>query len=830
MVSLITFLVLHSFLISQLCHATDTIAHNNILIDGHTLVSNGGNYAMGFFSPGNSKLRYVGIWYNKIPEQTVVWVANRNTPINTSSLGVAKVDERGNLGIFNGMNASTPVWSTNISIPISKHNIGAPSMFYKLLDTGNLVLYDGENNGDFLWQSFDYPTDTRLPGMKIGLNLKSGLTWLLTSWKSRDDPSTGDFTYSIDPTGSPELFIKKGSQKIWRSGPWNGQAFNGVPKMSRNIVFNYTFVNNPDEVYLIAISYNTSVFSRLYLDELGFARRTTWFEDTQKWSNIWSGPEDSCDNYGKCGVFGSCNSNNGQICSCLPGFEPKSQRDWDLKDGSQGCVRKRALSCGNGDGFLKFEKVKLPDTSNARVDMSLGVKECKIKCRNNCSCTGYSSAYADGSGCLAWFGDLTDMRQFTEGGQDFFVRVDAIELENSMKDSKGSSFTKKKLVLLCVLIVTGLLIFIFAFFYLIKKTKRRALTPWERDELASSKFNEEANATFELPVFDLDTLMVATKNFSIANNLGSGGFGSVYKGKLPDGREIAVKRMSMSSGQGVKEFKNEVALIAKLQHRNLVQIIGCCVEKEEKMLIYEYMPNKSLDILLFEQTGSTLLDWNMRREIIFGTARGLLYLHQDSRLRIIHRDLKASNILLDEEMNPKISDFGTAKIFGGNQTQANTNRVIGTYGYMSPEYAMDGLFSMKSDVFSFGVLLLEIISGKKNNGYYHEGPSMNLIKHAWELWTDDRPFELVDHSMVNSFPEHEVAKFIQVGILCVQEKAKDRPTMSSVIFMLGNEATIPIPKQPAFVLTSKPNTLNASTMGTSSCSLSEISTGIVEGR
>ncbi|KAK9085001.1 hypothetical protein Sjap_025412 [Stephania japonica] len=439
--------------------------------------------------------------------------------------------------------------------------------------------------------------------------------------------------------------------------------------------------------------------------------------------------------------------------------------------------------------------------------MSLGIEDCAIECRNNCSCTGYASADVNGSGCLAWFGDLVDMREYTDGGQDFFVRVDAIELENAMRGSRGSS-TKKKVVLLCALIAVGLLIFISAFYcWFIRKGKSRGLA--QREGLQRLLFNlsttlesrEETNAKFELPTFDLNTIMVATENFSLDNKLGSGGFGSVYKGRLPDGREIAVKRLSKSSGQGVKEFKNEVVLIAKLQHRNLVQILGCCVEEEEKMLIYEYMPNKSLDFLLFDRTRSTSLDWGMRRNIILGIARGVLYLHQDSRLRIIHRDLKASNILLDAEMNPKISDFGMARIFGGNQTQGNTNRVVGTFGYMSPEYAMDGLFSTKSDVFSFGVLLLEIISGKKNSGFFCEDPSMNLIQHVWELWEDGRTLEIVDPSTGDSFSEQEVMKFIQVGILCVQENAKDRPTMLSVVFMLGNETTIPTPRQPAFIMT-----------------------------
>ncbi|XP_060192675.1 G-type lectin S-receptor-like serine/threonine-protein kinase B120 [Lycium barbarum] len=258
----------------------------------------------------------------------------------------------------------------------------------------------------------------------------------------------------------------------------------------------------------------------------------------------------------------------------------------------------------------------------------------------------------------------------------------------------------------------------------------------------SSGKGKETRSDIELKFFELYDLKAATDNFSTGNKLGEGGFGPVFKGQLPDWKQIALKRLSTQSQQGIGEFKTEALLIAKLQHRNLVRFLGCCVEDEEKMLIYEYMPNKSLDYFIFDESRKSLLDWKKRHEIIIGIARGILYLHQDSRLRIIHRDLKASNILLDEDMNPKISDFGTARIFSGNQSEAKTLRVVGTYAYMSPEYALAGLFSVKSDVFSFGVMLLEVISGKKNRASYNSDSPPNLIRRARELWTDGKAFEL----------------------------------------------------------------------------------------
>lgn len=299
-------------------------------------------------------------------------------------------------------------------------------------------------------------------------------------------------------------------------------------------------------------------------------------------------------------------------------------------------------------------------------------------------------------------------------------------------------------------------------------------------------------------MFDFHMILAATNNFANENKLGEGGFGPVYKGKLYKA-QIAVKRLSKVSGQGLQEFKNELLLISKFQHRNLVRLLGCCIYKEEKLLLYEFMPNKSLDQFLFDTTKKGLLDWETRYSIIQGIARGLLYLHRDSTLRVIHRDLKVSNILLDEEMNPKISDFGLARIFGrDDDNETNTRRVAGTIGYMSPEYAMKGVFSVKSDVYSFGVVLLEIVRGKKNSTYDPES-SLGLLPYAWKVWNEDNVMEFVDPSIRDSCSPAEISRCIIAGLLCVQDKAINRPTMSSIVAILeGGSTDFELPRQPTF--------------------------------
>ncbi|XP_024182492.1 G-type lectin S-receptor-like serine/threonine-protein kinase RKS1 isoform X2 [Rosa chinensis] len=774
------------------CISIESITPNQTIKDGEVLVSSRKLFALGFFSPGNSGRRYVGVWYNKVPEQTIVWVANRDNPVNDSS-GLLVIEGDGGLVIY-GKDGKLPLWSANVTLSSPKNSMA------KLLDTGNFVLFE---NGRSLWEGFDYPSNTMLPFMKIGLNRRSGLNRFLTSWKSQDDPGTGNFSFRIDPDGFPQLVLYSGQAPRWRAGSWIGHRWSGIPEMTRNFIFNTSFVNNQDELSVMTGIKDDSIFSRMVLDESGIIERSMWQDQDHRWNKYWHAPAELCDDYGKCGPNSNCDPYNADEfeCTCLPGFEPKLLRAWYLRDGSDGCVRKKGASvCKNGEGFVKVSPLKAPDSSTAHVNLTMGPKECEEECIRNCSCMAYSSAGdpQERNGCVTWYGDLMDTRTYTNVNQDLYVRVDSIELGKERQNPFPFG-----------VITTSI--------YLEDSPSRT--------DPDGSRFKSD------IPFFDLSTISTATKNFSDSNKLGEGGFGPVYKGVLSSGTEIAVKRLSKNSGQGNEEFKNEVVLIAKLQHRNLVRILGYCVQDEEKMLIYEYLPNKSLDSFIFNEQKRTFLDWTRRLEIIFGIARGILYLHQDSRLRIIHRDLKASNVLLDYDMNPKLADFGMARIFGANQIEANTNRVVGTYGYMSPEYAMEGLFSVKSDVYSFGVLLLEIVTGRKNTGYYSDNPDSNLVGHVWDLWKEGRALEIVDPSLGESYPICEVLRCIQIALLCVEEYSNDRPTMSKVVSLLGNDAALPSPRKPGFLL-KRSNYTNGdpSTSTRDANSINYVTCSIVEAR
>ncbi|XP_027357769.1 G-type lectin S-receptor-like serine/threonine-protein kinase At1g11330 [Abrus precatorius] len=794
------------FILLSYCNLLDNVVFavntttpsSQIIKDPETLSSNNGNFTLGFFTPENSTNRYVAIWC-KSPD-TVVWVANRNQPLNDSS-GVITTSEDGKLVVLNGQ--KKVIWSPNMSY------IASNSSFY-VSSYGSLVLVAA--TGNTIWESFNHPSNTLLPHMKISSNKITGEKVELTSWKSPSDPSIGSFSCSVERLQIPEVLVWNGSQPYWRSGPWNGQVFIGLQHMGVSYLNGFSVQNDVDGTVGISFAVDDFGIAIYSLNSQGQILEKDWDDEKKEWQVTWTSQESDCDVYGKCGPFAICDSQGSPICSCLKGFEPRNKQEWNSQNWTSGCVRRTDLQCemvknqntsedgDKADGFLQLQMVKVPDLAQLS---SVTQDTCRSQCLENCSCSAYS--YDNVIGCMSWNVNLVDIQQFPSGGTDLYIRVASAELD------KGHNI---KVIIIIVTVIIGIFIIVTSVCVIwrrdsnsARKNKNPGFFRLNKGQTSEEYTNDNVIGELspaklqELLIFNFEKVATATNNFHLSNKLGQGGFGPVYKGKLQDGREIAVKRLTRSSRQGLEEFVNEVVVLSKLQHRNLVRLLGCCVEGDEKMLIYELMPNRSLDAYVFDPSKNKLLDWKKRFSIIEGIARGLLYLHRDSRLKIIHRDLKASNVLLDGELNPKISDFGMARIFGGSEDEANTQRVVGTYGYMSPEYAMQGVFSDKSDVFSFGVLLIELVSGRRNSSFHDSNNALTLLGLVWIKWREDNISSLIDPEIYDHNLHKNILRCIHIGLLCVQESAADRPSMAAVISMLNSEIMdLPPAREPAFIL------------------------------
>ncbi|RDX84478.1 putative G-type lectin S-receptor-like serine/threonine-protein kinase, partial [Mucuna pruriens] len=699
--------------------ANDSLKPGDTLNYTSILFSKNHKYYLQFIPQVDDK-RYLAI-FSLNDADTVPWVGNRNQPFEDSAVlslnhsGVLKIESQ----------SGKPIILYSPPQPQAINNTVAT-----LLDTGNFVLQQLHPNGtkSLLWQSFDYPLDTLISTMKLGVNHKTGHQWLLVS-PSADSLAPGAFSLEWEPMGQ-ELIIRRRGIVCWRSGKLRNDRFEHISEDAQRML-KYTVVSNGDE------------------DSFSFTTTSEGF----RWSIT---------NIGRLYYNNETDAVKADMCY---GYNT---------DG--GCQRWEDIpKCRNrGDVFQKKTVIARP-VAGAIV-------------------------YLNGTGCIFFQWKSAEEVTFNSIGEDFYMLVNITPHNGTKRWIWISAIIAATLLIICLSI---LCLALKKRKYVVqeKKGKEMAMKMPHSTCKSSSAIEDLENDLkkgHDLKVFNYTLVMTATNGFSSENKLGQGGFGPVYKGILPEGQEVAVKRLSKSSGQGIVEFKNELTLICELQHMNLVQLLGCCIHEEERILIYEYMPNKSLDFYLFDCSKSKLLDWKKRFSIIEGIAQGVLYLHKYSRLKVIHRDLKASNILLDENMNPKISDFGMARMFT-QESISNTNRIVGTYGYMSPEYAMEGIFSTKSDVYSFGILLLEIVSGRKNTSFYDVDRPLNLIGHVWELWKDGICLELVDPSLNGLFDLEEVQRCIHIGLLCVEHYANDRPTMYDIISMLTNKsAIVSLPRRPAF--------------------------------
>ncbi|XP_010418111.1 PREDICTED: G-type lectin S-receptor-like serine/threonine-protein kinase At1g61440 isoform X1 [Camelina sativa] len=776
------------------------ITEESPLSIGKTLSSSNGVYELGFFSFNNSQNQYVGIWFKGIIPQVVVWVANREKPVTDPTANLC-ISSNGTLLLSDGKNGV--MWSTG-DVFASKGSRA------ELTDSGNFVFID-KVSGNTLWQSFEHLGNTLLPTSTMMYNLVTGEKRGLTSWKNSTDPSSGDFLVKITPQVPSQGFVMRGSAPYYRTGPWAKTRFTGLPQMDDSYTSPFSIHQdvNGSGYFLYFDRYYK--LSRILLTSEGSMKVLR--HNGMDWESSYEGPVNSCDIYGACGPFGLCVVSVPPKCKCFKGFVPKSIEEWKRGNWTSGCVRRTELYClANSTGkdanvFLTVPNVKPPDFYE--YANSVDAEECHQNCLHNCSCVAFANI--PGIGCLMWSKDLMDTVQFSAGGE-----VLSIRLAHSELDVNNS---KKSIVAITVSLTLFVILCFAAFGFWRFRAAHISKDAWRND----LKTQDVPGLEF----FEMNTIQTATDSFSLSNKLGYGGFGSVYKGKLPDGREIAVKRLSSSSEQGKQEFMNEIVLISKLQHRNLVRVLGCCVEGKEKLLIYEYMVNKSLDTFVFDSRKRLELDWPKRFDIIQGIARGLLYLHRDSRLRVIHRDLKVSNILLDEKMNPKISDFGLARMFQGTQYQDKTRRVVGTLGYMAPEYAWTGVFSEKSDIYSFGVLLLEIISGEKISRFSYGQEGKALLAYVWESWCETRGVNLLDQALADSYHPSEVGRCVQIGLLCVQHKPADRPNTLELLSMLTTTSDLPLPKQPTFAVHTRDE---ESPSNDSMITVNEVTESVIQGR
>jgi len=456
--------------------AGDTFSKGRNITDNETLVSANGAFTLGFFSPGVSSKRYLGIWFS-VSGDAVCWVANRDRPINDNS-GVLMVSDTGSLLLLDG-SAGRIAWSSNSS---STSPVEA-----QLLDVGNLVVRS-RGSAAILWHSFDHPSNVLLSGMKVGRDFSTGAEWYLTSWRSADDPSPGAYLRKLDTSGRPDNVVWHGGVKTFRTGPWNGVRFGGIPEVLayQEGLFDYQMVMSSREVTYGYNARRGAPFTYVVLTDGGVVKRLVWDASSRAWQTAYQGPRDVCDEYGRCGAFNLCNISAAatSFCRCLAGFGLASP-----SRASGACRRNVALDCAaNGktttDGFLVVPGTKLPDTHNSSVDTGITLDACRARCLANCSCLAYAaadtSAGGSGTGCIMWADDLLDLR-YVEQGQDLYLRLAASELPPPLSPpasgSRSRAFPTAPVVAASVASFVGILLIAFLVLVVIRRRRRRPPIP-----------------------------------------------------------------------------------------------------------------------------------------------------------------------------------------------------------------------------------------------------------------------------------------------------------------------------------------------------------------
>ncbi|XP_058068965.1 G-type lectin S-receptor-like serine/threonine-protein kinase At2g19130 [Magnolia sinica] len=538
--------------------------------------------------------------------------------------------------------------------------------------------------------------------------------------------------------------------------------------MESNYLHDFSFNETEREEYITYTVKNASTLSRVVLNLTGQIKHLSWRKDYQEWDMFWLLPVSQCQVYNLCGTFGSCNENS-MSCTCLPGFEPKCLKDWNLGSWSDGCMRKTNLGRGKfesfdggkdseKDGFWALSDMNLTDGWRSLAVGS--IQDCELACLNDCSCT----AYAFKSGCLIWNGDLVNLQQLPAGnveGMTLHVRLASSELK--IWNSRKGAITRTVVVAVAVAVFLLGIVLLFI---------------WRRQRQQDIVHPDAVQGS--LISFSYQSLQIATKNFS--EKLGGGGFGSVFKGTLSDLTTVAVKKLEgLQQGE---EFRTEVSTVGMIQHVNLIRLRGFCSKMAKRLLVYDYMPNGSLDSHLFGKN-SNVLDWPTRYKIAIGTARGIAYLHEKCRNCIIHCDIKPENILLDCEFCPKVVDFGLAKLFGREFRRVLTT-MRGTRGYLAPEWISGLAITLKADVYSYGMMVFEIILGRRNTEQLAVGETV-----FFPIWAVGKIMKgeihcLLDYRLEGNANMEELS----------QDNENDRPSMGQIIQMLEGVLEVNVPPVP----------------------------------
>ncbi|KAL3715111.1 hypothetical protein ACJRO7_006930 [Eucalyptus globulus] len=738
--------------------STDTILPGESLSRNRTLISRGGTFEMGFFSPGNTGNHYIGIWYKGLPQKTLVWVANRNRPVSDPFSSELKLLWDGNLVIL--ASSKRQIWSTGSTSLMPNSTSGV------LLDNGNFILRKTSDVSSVAWQSFDHPTDTWLPGAKFVYHSRASERTVLVAWTDLDDPAPGIFSAMPAAEGKFLLSLFNRSEAYWNCSDWNEANYGLQPSQTVENTINFTFVSNENETYSKYSSVAPYNLSRIVLGPTGLYQQLVWAKHIQEWKVLWILPTQTCEIYPFCGASSNCNQSDAPVCDCALGHSDHLK----LEDHMGRCKRINASKCSGDrkDNFFLMPHTLLPKNSDSFTVENIDA--CRLLCLSNCSC----SAYAYIANCQIWMDEKFMVQHSASVGvfKDFYVRIAALDWKEESKKKGKPSLVAAVVVSLAFLVLLGVL-------------------------LATIRTRRFARAVDDhLLHFEYRVLKKATKNFS--EKIGEGGFSSVFWGALPDSTPVAVKKLA-NQNQSNKQFLAEIRTIGMIQHVNVVRLRGFSAEESKRFLVYDYLTNGSLAAHLF-QKGSNTLDWKTRYNIAIGIAKGLEYLHERCRDRIIHCDIKPENILLDSELAPQIADFGLAKLMGRDASQVITT-MRGTRGYLAPEWISGGAITSKVDVFSYGKMLFEIISGKRNIEELNSDMRDYLpLQVANSIAKGEEVLPLVDRRLKGLVEMEELCRACKVACWCIQDSEKDRPTMSQVVQILEGVMAVEKPPIPRILL------------------------------